>query len=219
MLDFQESTSSNEMTSLLSALVALKKGKTGVRLPMEWTGIAGRVADAFNDVVELNERMASELARLSRTVGEEGKLGKRLTVGDVDGFWSESVESVDSQMRNTTPLAVVRVTSVAFGGVRALTRASRSPDPPPSRAAAIGRLRGRRGRLRRLRLLVAICHHRCPCHRFRSAHHRRRRAGAAPSREIAGIGTTAWGHPPCRPHARAASECSPPVETSIEVIR
>ena len=97
MLDFQEpSTSSNEMASLLSALLALKKGKQGVRLPVEWTGIAGRVADAFNDVVELNERMASELARLSRTVGEEGKLGKRLSVGDVDGFWNESVESVNN---------------------------------------------------------------------------------------------------------------------------
>jgi HAMP domain-containing protein/signal transduction histidine kinase/CheY-like chemotaxis protein len=62
---------------------------------MEWTGVAGKVADAFNEVVELNERMAQELARLSRVVGKEGKLSQRLSLGDVNGFWQESVESVN----------------------------------------------------------------------------------------------------------------------------
>src|SRR6516162_10942113 len=85
----------SEMTALLTALSALKKGKPGVRLPAEWTGVAGKVADAFNEVVELNERMAGELARLSRGVGKEGKLSQRLALGDVSGFWQESVDSVN----------------------------------------------------------------------------------------------------------------------------
>ena len=85
----------NEMMILLNALLALHKGKTGVRLPLEWQGIAGRVADAFNDVIEMNERMAEELDRLSRTVGKEGRLSQRLSLGDVGGFWRESVESVN----------------------------------------------------------------------------------------------------------------------------
>src|SRR6186713_242474 len=84
-----------ELTALLSALMSLKKGRTGVRLPVEWTGIAGKVADAFNDVVELNEHMAGELARLSQSVGKEGKLGQRLSVKNAGGFWNESVESVN----------------------------------------------------------------------------------------------------------------------------
>src|SRR5277367_2923882 len=87
--------STGEMTSLLNALLALKKGKPGVRLPAEWTGVAGKVADAFNDVVELNERMAGELARLSRVVGKEGKLSQRASYGDVSGFWQDSVDSVN----------------------------------------------------------------------------------------------------------------------------
>jgi len=57
--------------------------------------VAGKVADAFNEVVELNERMAQELARLSRVVGKEGKLSQRLSLGDVNGFWQESVDSVN----------------------------------------------------------------------------------------------------------------------------
>ncbi len=85
----------NELSALLNALISLKKGKRDVRLPAEWTGVAGRVADAFNEVVDMNERMADELARLSQSVGKEGKLGQRLSLGTVNGFWSDSVESVN----------------------------------------------------------------------------------------------------------------------------
>jgi HAMP domain-containing protein/signal transduction histidine kinase/CheY-like chemotaxis protein len=96
MQTLQDSTfTASEMTSLLMALTALKKGKTNVRLPEEWTGVAGKVADTFNEVVELNERMANELARLSRVVGKEGKLSQRATLGDCSGFWQESVVSVN----------------------------------------------------------------------------------------------------------------------------
>jgi signal transduction histidine kinase/HAMP domain-containing protein/CheY-like chemotaxis protein len=85
----------SEMLALLGALTALKQGRTGVRLPPDWTGVTGKVADAFNEVVELNERMAEELARLSRVVGKEGRLRERLALGDVRGFWRESVGSVN----------------------------------------------------------------------------------------------------------------------------
>src|SRR5688500_10221240 len=88
-------TNVSELTALLTALTALKKGRPGVRLPVEWTGVAGKVADAFNEVVEMNEQMARELGRLSRVVGKEGRLSQRLPLGDVDGFWRESVDSVN----------------------------------------------------------------------------------------------------------------------------
>src|SRR6516165_9345011 len=61
-----------DTTSLLHALAALEKGDFSVRLPMEWTGVTGKVADTFNRVVELNQRMATELERISRVVGKEG---------------------------------------------------------------------------------------------------------------------------------------------------
>ncbi|HJZ94038.1 MAG TPA: HAMP domain-containing protein, partial [Gemmataceae bacterium] len=91
----EPAVSGNEMGILLRALNALKKGEADIRLPADWTGVAGKVADAFNEVVELNERMAGELARLSRVVGKEGKLSQRLSLGDVTGFWRESVSSVN----------------------------------------------------------------------------------------------------------------------------
>ncbi len=83
-----------QMAVLLNALHALKRGKP-VRLPAEWTGISGRVADAFNEVVDMNERMATELARINKVVGKEGRITQRLFIGNVSGFWEESVCSVN----------------------------------------------------------------------------------------------------------------------------
>ncbi|MDP9120070.1 MAG: HAMP domain-containing protein [Acidobacteriota bacterium] len=81
---------------LLSALAGFKRGDFGVRLPEHWTGMEGKIADTFNEVVELNQRMANELARLSRMVGKEGKISQRASLGDVRGAWAASVESVNS---------------------------------------------------------------------------------------------------------------------------
>jgi HAMP domain-containing protein/signal transduction histidine kinase/CheY-like chemotaxis protein len=107
-----------EMAALLTALTALRKGDAHVRLPLEWTGVAGKVADAFNEVVEMNARLAHELGRLSKSVGKEGKLSKRLDLGNVDGFWQDSVESVngliDDLVHPTTETARV-IGAVAQG--------------------------------------------------------------------------------------------------------
>ena len=93
-MDTVESTvvSRNAAIALLAALSALKQGESKVRLPLEWTGLTGKVAQAFNDVVELNERMAEELVRLSRTVGKQGKLRQRAALGDVRGFWKVTID-------------------------------------------------------------------------------------------------------------------------------
>src|SRR5439155_11734668 len=85
VLQQEQSLSVTELNALLAGLVALKKGRRGARLPLDWTGVAGKVADAFNDVVEQNEKIAEQLGRLSRTVGKEGKLSQRLSLGKVDG--------------------------------------------------------------------------------------------------------------------------------------
>src|SRR5881409_19086 len=81
---------------LLSVLTAFKKGNFAVRLPVEWTGIAGRISDALNDVIELNEKMARELERLSRVVGKEGKITHRAELGGFSGAWGASLGSVNA---------------------------------------------------------------------------------------------------------------------------
>src|SRR5262245_6430677 len=81
---------------LLTALTAFKKGDFSVRLPGDWTGVAGKVADTFNEVIDLNERLTKELDRLGRGVGKEGKIQQRASLGSVSGAWTESIDSVNS---------------------------------------------------------------------------------------------------------------------------
>src|SRR5437667_7799774 len=76
---------------LLRALTAFRRGDFSVRLPDDWTGLGGKIADAFNDVVDLNQRLSRELDRLSRVVGKQGKISERGTLGDVGGAWSASI--------------------------------------------------------------------------------------------------------------------------------
>ncbi len=85
---------------LVQALAALEKGDFSVRLPADWTGIAGKVADTFNRVVEQNQQMAQELERVSRVVGKEGKLSQRASLGAASGSWRDSISSVNTLIDN-----------------------------------------------------------------------------------------------------------------------
>src|SRR5262245_58470299 len=85
-----------DMGVLLAALSALKNGNYSVRLPIEWTGLAGKVAEEFNEVAEQNERFAREAERLSRVVGKEGRITQRASMGDVSGFWRDSVDNMNA---------------------------------------------------------------------------------------------------------------------------
>ena len=86
----------DELATLLDALASLRRGDATARLPAHWSGLAGKVADTFNDVVELNATMAAELARLRQVVGQEGKLKQRASIGNARGFWGESIASINA---------------------------------------------------------------------------------------------------------------------------
>ena len=81
---------------LLAALVAFRRGDFSVRLPDDWTGVAGKIADTFNDVITNNQRMTQELERIGRVVGKEGRIAQRASIGDVSNSWSDAIGSVNS---------------------------------------------------------------------------------------------------------------------------
>ena len=67
-----EASDGLDRKQLLSVLTRLKKGDFSVRLAPGARGVEGRIADTFNDVVELNQRMSLELERLSPR-GRQGR--------------------------------------------------------------------------------------------------------------------------------------------------
>jgi HAMP domain-containing protein/signal transduction histidine kinase/DNA-binding response OmpR family regulator len=83
-------------TQLLEALLAFKRGEFGARLPVDLEGVDGKIADVFNEVMDLSERMAEELQRLSRVVGKEGKISQRISIGEVTGAWAGKVDAVNA---------------------------------------------------------------------------------------------------------------------------
>ncbi|HWE51671.1 MAG TPA: HAMP domain-containing protein, partial [Bryobacteraceae bacterium] len=81
---------------LLKTLIAFKNGDFSVRLPVDKTGIAGKLNDTLNEIFRLNSHTISELARISNAVGKEGKIGQRASLGSVSGGWADGIESVNS---------------------------------------------------------------------------------------------------------------------------
>src|SRR5688572_20593174 len=81
---------------LLKTLMAFKKGDFSVRMPFDQEGVAGKVNDALNDILELNERMEKEFERISRAVGKEGRINQRANLGAAGGAWAATVDSVNS---------------------------------------------------------------------------------------------------------------------------
>src|SRR5215510_11487745 len=96
---------------LLKTLVAFKKGDFTARLPGEWTGEAGKIADTLNEIIALSEKNAKELERVSRVVGREGKIAHRAVVPGAEGSWNRIVEStnqlIDDMARPTREMARV----------------------------------------------------------------------------------------------------------------
>ena len=85
---------------LLAALAELKRGSFDVRLPDGWIGLDGKIADAFNDVVALNQRMSRELERLRRVVGQEGRIAERTREPATKRF-AARLAQLDDEARRT----------------------------------------------------------------------------------------------------------------------
>jgi signal transduction histidine kinase/CheY-like chemotaxis protein/HAMP domain-containing protein len=104
---------------LLATLSDIKDGDFSARLPVLWTGIAGKIADTLNDVAAANEALQAELARVDLAVGRQGRLSERVALGGSTSLvWSTAVTSVnsliDDLVRPTTDLQRV-IGAVADG--------------------------------------------------------------------------------------------------------
>ncbi|TMD96414.1 MAG: HAMP domain-containing protein, partial [Chloroflexi bacterium] len=98
----QAASETLDVQALLSALAAFRRGDFSARLPLDWTGNAGKVAEHLNAVLEMNQRMGEELERVGRVVGKEGKIGERISLGDVRGGWARWVNSVNGTLEDLT---------------------------------------------------------------------------------------------------------------------
>src|SRR5947209_2600332 len=84
------------MYDLLRALQAMRVGDFSVRMAGDQVGLAGKIADAFNEIVAANQRMANQLERVGQVVGRDGKTRQRVKFGVSSGAWGEMEDSVNT---------------------------------------------------------------------------------------------------------------------------
>ena len=94
---------------LLAALVAFRDGDFSVRLPVNWPGMDGRIAEAFNHALAHEDRFARELTLLTTAVGKEGRLKQRMSLPGATNGWAAEVDSfntlLDDLVRPTADVA------------------------------------------------------------------------------------------------------------------
>src|SRR6266702_130141 len=81
--------------ALLETLIAVRNGDFGVRMPVARTGLAGKVADVLNEIIELNGGLARELGRLNERVGKQGQTSQRAALPGARGAWAACVDAAN----------------------------------------------------------------------------------------------------------------------------
>ncbi|MFZ5478238.1 MAG: HAMP domain-containing protein [Myxococcota bacterium] len=96
---------------LLRVLTAARAGDFTARMPLDYVGVEGKVADTLNEVLGQNLRVLAELERLRVEVGREGRTSQRAVLPAADGGWKLCIDAIngllDDTVRPTAALARV----------------------------------------------------------------------------------------------------------------
>ncbi|HXN75297.1 MAG TPA: HAMP domain-containing protein [Gemmatimonadaceae bacterium] len=107
-----------DLRRLLNAMRDLRDGEFEIRLPLSEDPLLAEITDTFNGIAKLNERMCDEMLRVSTTIGRQGQMNDRVSIGPVTHGWRSTVESVNTLITDlaspTTEVARV-LTAVAEG--------------------------------------------------------------------------------------------------------
>jgi HAMP domain-containing protein/CheY-like chemotaxis protein/signal transduction histidine kinase len=118
-------SASPDLGMILAGLHAVRDGDFSVRLPGSWTGLHGKIADAFNEIVSANQQMAHELKRIGQAVGKEGRTRERARVHESRGAWGEMETSINTLVEDLLrPTAEVThaIAAVAQGNLTQTVR-------------------------------------------------------------------------------------------------
>src|ERR1700736_2381985 len=84
-----------DLRKLLRALQKVRDGDFSVRMASDQVGLAGKVADTFNEIVESNQKLALELEHAGQIVGKDGRTRHRMRSEKRSGAWGSMEVSVN----------------------------------------------------------------------------------------------------------------------------
>jgi HAMP domain-containing protein/CheY-like chemotaxis protein/signal transduction histidine kinase len=116
---------SPDLSVILASLQTMRDGDFSVRLPGSWTGLPGKIADTFNEIVSANQQMAIELKRVGQVVGKEGRTRERTRFNESRGAWGEmegSVNTLVEDLLRPTTEVTRAIAAVAQGNLTQTVR-------------------------------------------------------------------------------------------------
>src|SRR5213080_4957029 len=92
----------NQVRNIATVTTAVAKGDLSTRITVDARGEILELKNTINTMVDQLSSFASEVTRVAREVGTEGKLGGQAEVKGVAGTWRDLTESVNSMASNLT---------------------------------------------------------------------------------------------------------------------
>ena len=92
----------NQVRNIAEVTTAVAKGDLSRKIMVDVRGEILALKETINTMVDQLSAFASEVTRVAKEVGTEGKLGGQANVPGVAGTWKELTESVNSMASNLT---------------------------------------------------------------------------------------------------------------------
>ncbi len=105
LTDHVNSMASNltsQVRNIAEVTTAVAKGDLSRKITVDVRGEIAELKDTINTMVDQLRGFASEVTRVAREVGSDGKLGGQAVVPGVDGTWADLTDSVNAMASNLT---------------------------------------------------------------------------------------------------------------------
>jgi HAMP domain-containing protein/signal transduction histidine kinase/CheY-like chemotaxis protein len=101
-VNFMASNLTGQVRNIAEVTVAVANGDLSKKITVDVRGEILQLKEAINTMVEQLRSFASEVTRVAREVGTEGRLGVQAVVPGVAGIWKDLTDSVNTMGSNLT---------------------------------------------------------------------------------------------------------------------
>src|SRR5216110_695804 len=91
-----------QVRNIADVTIAVASGDLSRKITVDVKGEILQLKEAMNTMVDQLRSFASEVTRVAREVGTDGKLGGQAEVGGVAGTWKDLTDNVNSMASNLT---------------------------------------------------------------------------------------------------------------------
>ena len=107
-----------QVRDIITVTTAVARGDLTQKVQVDCSGEIFELKKTINSMVDQLSQFASEVTKIAREVGTEGRLGGQATVHDVEGTWKDLTQNVNGMADNLTTQVreIARVTTAVAKG-------------------------------------------------------------------------------------------------------